>query len=123
MNPMEIIALVIAVLTLLKVLVFMFNPKWLTTMLEVMHKYIILQGIFVTAAILALGIYLVLFMGPVMLIVAALFGMLTFALVLVMSPKLYLKFGKDVIKNRKALIPVFVVWGVLSVLTLWKLFG
>ena len=123
MNPMEIIALVIAVLTLLKVLVFMFNPKWLTTMLEVMHKYIILLGIFVTAAILALGIYLVLFMGPVMLIVAALFGMLTFALVLVMSPKLYLKFGKDVIKNRKALIPVFVVWGVLSVLTLWKLFG
>jgi len=123
MNPMEIIALVIAIAVILKALMFMFNPKWLTSLMDIMHKYIVLQAVAVSIITLALGIYLYLFMGPVLLIVAALFGMMTFAIVLVMSPRLYLKFGKDVIKNRKALIPVFLVWGVLAVLTLWKLFG
>jgi len=123
MNPMEIIALVLAIITLLKIVVFLFNPKWLMTLVESMHKYIVLQAVAVSIVTLALGIYLYLFMGPVLLMVASLFGMMTFALVLVMSPKLYLKFGKDIIKNRKALIPVFLIWGVLAVLTLWTLFG
>jgi hypothetical protein len=123
MNPMEIIALVIAILTLLKALVFLFNPKWLAKMLEGMHKHITLLGVFVGIVILALGIYLGLLLGPVTLIVASLFGMMTFALVLVMSPKLYLKFGKEILKERKRLIPVFLIWGILSVWTLWVLFG
>jgi len=123
MNPMEIIALVISIITLLKIVVFLFNPKWLMKLVESMHKYIVLQAVFVSIFILALGTYLVMFLGVVNLMVASLFGMMTFALVLVMSPRLYLKFGKDIIKNRKALIPVFLIWGVLAVLTLWKLFG
>jgi ribose/xylose/arabinose/galactoside ABC-type transport system permease subunit len=92
-------------------------------LVESMHKYIVLQAVSVSIFILALGAYLVMFLGVVNLIVASLFGMMTFALVLLMSPKLYLKFGKDIIKNRKALIPVFLIWGVLSVWTLWTLFG
>jgi ribose/xylose/arabinose/galactoside ABC-type transport system permease subunit len=123
MNPMEIIALVISILTLLKIIVFLFNPRWLMKLVESMHKYIVLQAVSVSIFILALGAYLVMFLGVVNLIVASLFGMMTFALVLLMSPKLYLKFGKDIIKNRKALIPVFLIWGVLSVWTLWTLFG
>ena len=123
MNPMEIIAVIISIAVLLKALMFMFNPKWLTSLMNIMHKFIVWQAVLVSIITLALGVYLYLFMGPVMLIVASLFGMMTFAIVLVMSPRLYLKFGKDVIKNRKALIPVFLVWGVLALLVLWKLFG
>jgi hypothetical protein len=123
MNPMEIIALVISIAVLLKIIVFIFNPGWLTKLLEAMHKYITLQMTFVSIFILVLGAYLIWFIGPVFLTVAALFGMMTFALTLLMYPKLYLKFGKDLLKDRKRLIPVFVVWGILAVWTLWTLFG
>ena len=123
MNPMEIIALVISILVLLKALVFLFNPKWLTKLLETMSGYTTFLTTSVSIVILALGAYLVMFMGPVFLIVAAMFGMMTMALVLVMSPKLYLMFGKEILKDRKRLIPVFFVWVVLAVWTLWALFG
>ena len=123
MNPMEIIALVISIMVLLKTITFLFNPKWLSKLLEKMYSYTKVLTIFVSIVILALGTYLLMYMGAVMLIVAALFGMMTIALVLVMYPKLYLKFGRDILNDKKKLIPVFLVWGILAVLTLWKLFG
>ena len=122
MNPMEIIALVISIMVLLKTITFLFNPKWLSKLLEKMSGHTTLQSVFISIFVLALGTYLVLFLGPVYLIVASLFGMMTIALVLVMYPKLYLQFGKEILKDRRKLIPVFLVWGVLAVWTLWNLF-
>jgi hypothetical protein len=123
MNSMEIIALVLSIITLLKILLFLFNPKWLPRIVDGMYNYITFFTILISAFVLALGTYLVLYMGPVMLMVASLFGMMTIALVLLMYPKQYLKFAKVILNEKKRLIPVFVVWGVLAVLTLWKLFG
>ncbi len=123
MTPMEIIALVLSIAVLLKALLFLFNPGWIMSLLKTMHKYIVLQSMFVSIAILALGIYLLYFVDPVFLIVTSMFGMMTFALVLLFNSKLYLSFGKEVLKNRKALIPTFLIWVILAVWTLWKLFG
>ena len=123
MNSMEIIALVLSIITLLKILLFLFNFSWLNKIVDKMYKYTTFLTVSVGVFIIVLGAYLVMYIGPVFLMVAGMFGMMTIALVLLMYPKQYLKFAKAILEEKKRLIPVFVVWGVLAVLTLWKLFG
>ena len=123
MNSMEIIALVLSIITLLKILLFLFNFSWLNKIVDKMYKYTTFLTVSVGVFIIVLGAYLVMYIGPVFLMVAGMFGMMTIALVLLMYPKQYLKFAKEILKDKKRLIPVFVVWGVITVLTLWKLFG
>lgn len=123
MNSMEIIALVLSIITLLKILLFLFNFSWLNKIVDKMYKYTTFLTVSISVFIIVLGAYLVMYIGPVFLMVAGMFGMMTIALVLLMYPKQYLKFAKAILEEKKRLIPVFVVWGVLAVLALWKLFG
>jgi len=123
MNSIEIIALILCIMTLLKIVLFLFNPGWLTKIVDGMYNHMSFFTISVIVFILILGTYLVMYIGPVFLMVAGMFGLMTIALVLLMYPKQYLKLAKVILNDKKRLIPVFVVWGVLAVLTLWKLFG
>ena len=67
MNSMEIIALVLSIITLLKILLFLFNFSWLNKIVDKMYKYTTFLTVSVGVFIIVLGAYLVMYIGPVFL--------------------------------------------------------
>ena len=122
MNAVEIISLIVAVLVLLKLVVFIINPKWLGKIAEKMLK----QSMVTTILILIFGIIVAYFVFTSLTIVQALpaiiLGHMILALVIIQYPKIYKSFTKVMLKDRKKAWLVWAIWVVLAVCTLYVLF-
>lgn len=123
MNATEIIALIFAILVLVKaVLVPLVNPKWMINLVKkLFSSSVILSGLFTVLAVV-LGYFLLQEMTIVQLMAAALFGMSLFGLIIAAYPKGYLKLAEVVMKNVKRSWYVFVIFVVLALWVLYTLF-
>ena len=123
MNAMEIITLVVAVLVLLKFIVFLINPKWLGKMAEKMLQ----KSMIMTTALLIFGIVVAYYVFTSITIVKALpaiiLGHIILALVIIQYPKVYKNFAKIMLKDRKKSWLVWLIWIVLAVWVLVYLFA
>ena len=123
MTPIEILALVFAVIILLKALVLIVSPKKsLKKSMYFFERPALAIGAYVVM-LLVTGYIVINALGIVITFAAMTFGISLIGLSLVMYPKPVMKLSKTMLKDRKRLLLVLVIWIVLAVWTLYTLFG
>lgn len=123
MTPMEILAVVLAVIILLRALVLIISPK------KALKKAIY----FFERPELAIGAYIVMLLitgyivinalGIVNAFAAITFGISLIGLSLIVYPKPVMKLTKAILKDRKRFLLIMVIWVALAVWTLYTLFA
>jgi hypothetical protein len=125
MDPIEIIAVIVAVIILLKALMLLFVPskslvrmskKWLTDNHSVS---LFLQLV----AVVVVGYYVFSLISVVTIAVVVLFSSLVFGLMLNMYPKGVTSFVAEIMKNKKYILLMYGVWVAFAVVILWVVFG
>ena len=119
MNPLEIISVVIAILVLVKLLVFLVKPRWLANLVNDVDK----TAKFTTPIIIVLFVVIAYYVFSVFSITqvlpAILLGHMILGLMLLKYPKVYKLFVKEVFKNTSKTWLVWLIWSVLSVWVLY----
>jgi len=123
MNPMEIISLVIAIMILLKLIVFIAKPDWLSKMASYILKMNnkVFVGL-ILVLIVVVGYFVLTTLTITQALPAILLGHMLLALLLVMYPKAYNNLTKVVFKDRKNSWLMWLIWAGLSLWVLYVLF-
>lgn len=122
MNVVEGLALLFAVIVLIKFVVFLINPRSLPKALEQMFEHIWLWTLVTLALSILVGYYLITALGIVTVIATFWLSHLLVGLAFLQFPKSSLKLAREMLKHRWRLVLVFIFWLVLAVWTLWVLF-
>ena len=124
MTPIEIIAVVFSIIILVKfVFIMLIKPKGILQMIKKMYMQKALMTIMVLVMIVVLLKYLLLELTVPQIFVAAVFGMMLYALLLVQHPKTLFAFAQGVLKEQhRSWLPWLIFLG-LSVWVLYSIFG
>jgi len=119
MTPIEIIALVFAIIILVKAVMVFFNANPMMKFVEKIYdKTVLLTAVYLVFLVIV-GYFLLMELNIAQVFAAALFGIMLYALVLIQYPKELLSFSKKALKNRrKAWLP----WLIFIFLALWVLY-
>jgi ABC-type protease/lipase transport system fused ATPase/permease subunit len=123
MTPLEILVAVIAVLTLVKFVVFLVNPKHLLKMADKLFKDSTTPTILYLIIALIVGYFVFGAMNIVQVYAAMILGIMTVGLVLSAYPKNVRTLMKDMIKNKNRMWLCWLIWIVLSVWALYAIFA
>lgn len=122
MNVMEILSLIIAIIVLLKLIVFIAKPKWLSKMANAMVKKNKLMVTLIIVFLIVFGYIVFTNLTIIQALPVILLGHMILALVMVQYPKIYSNFSKAIFKDRKKSWLVWAIWVVLSLWALYVLF-
>ncbi len=122
MNPMEIISLVVAVLVLLKLVVFLLKPEVLSEAGKNMSKNSKIMILPILILFVIVGYYVFSSLSIIQVFPAILLGHILLALLLFQYPKVYSLMIKEVFKDTSKSWLVWLIWTGLSVWTLYALF-
>ena len=123
MRPIEIIAVISAILILLKTLMFLINPKKALKIREdILNKTVLLTGMY-AVLLIVVGYFVITEISIVNTFAGLIFGILLMGLSLVIYPKAMINLVKAIAKDRKKLILPMIVWVVLSIWVLYAVFG
>ena len=123
MNATEIIALIFALIILLKAILVPFvSPKWMMNLVKKMFSSAVVLSILFTVAAVVLGYFLLQELSIVQIMACSLFGLSIFALVIAAYPKGYLKLADVVLKDRKRAWYASLVFLGLAIWVLYVLF-
>lgn len=124
MTPVEIIALVFAIICLVKpIVVFSMDQKKILNLVKGMFKNPVLLSVVFTAIAVVLGYFLLQELTIVQVFASALFGLCLFGLIAAAYPEGYLKLADFVVKNKARAWYLTLVFIVLAVWVLYHLFG
>ncbi|MFC1686742.1 hypothetical protein ACFL0E_00085 [Nanoarchaeota archaeon] len=115
MEIIEILAVVLAVLILVKTIVILMKPKRLMDLGEKVANQTFLLTTIITIFMVVVGYYVVSSVGIVSLMAVMLFSNLLMGLLLIQYPKSYLTLSEDILNNRKKTWLPLLVWLALSV--------
>ncbi|MBW2982235.1 hypothetical protein KY343_05120 [Candidatus Woesearchaeota archaeon] len=120
METIEILALVFAVLIVVKMLVNLINPKWsMKNATKVMKNENLAIAAYVLFAVVT-GFIVIKALGIVNTLAAVVFGASLIGLSLVTDAKTMISLKKAVLKDKKKIILTLIVWAALA---LWALFA
>lgn len=123
MNAVEIIALIFALIIVLKlIMLFTVNTKFLIKFIEKMYKNQTFLLVFALMLLVVLGYFLLQTMTIVQIFAASMFGVIVYGLALLSYSKTMIKLMKEVLKEKKKLWLSLTVWLVLVVWVFIKLF-
>jgi hypothetical protein len=123
MTPVEIIALIFALVVLLKMVLLLFiKPDAMLKLAEKMFKRKGFMIALFLVLIVVLGAFLLGEMSIVQIMAAGLFGIFVYALIFALYPEEYLKLVKATMHQKKKAWLYFVVWVVLALWVLYALF-
>ena len=122
MNPMEIISLVIAILVLVKLLVFIIKPKLLSDMGTKMSKNNKVVKLTILAAMVIVGYYVFSSLSVIQVLPAILLGHMVLAFSFFQYPKLYNSYMKEIFKDTSKTWLIWLIWAGLSLWVLYTLF-
>jgi len=121
MTGVEIIAVVFAILILVKFVMIMFmKPDFVTKMMDAMYPKKAVMTVMLLVFAVVVGYYLLAELTIVQVFAGAVFGMFIYGLVLVQYPTELLTFSKTCLNNKRQAWLPFVV---LLVLALWVLYA
>jgi hypothetical protein len=123
MTPVEIIAVIFAIVVLADFILVLMKPKLTVQLMESVYpkRGLMSAGILILAAIV--GYYLWMELTVEQIFAGALFGMLIYGLILVQYPNKLMKFSKEVLKDKqKAMLP-WLIFAVISVGVLYSAFA
>jgi hypothetical protein len=124
MNAVEIIALVIAIVILLKVLMLLvIKPKSFLGMLEKVYKQRTLMSAIYLVLIVVTTYYLLQHLTIVEILAASMFGVFLIGLALIQYPKRMMRFFNQVLKNKEKMWLSWILWIVAAVWVLIELFA
>lgn len=123
MTPTEIIALIFAIIILIKAIFVPFvSAKWLMNLVKKMFSNSIILSICFTVIAVVLGYFLLQELSIVQIMASSLFGLMLFALIMAAYPKGYLKLADVVVKDKKKAWFASLVFLVLALWVLYALF-
>ena len=123
MNAVEIIALVVAIVILLKVLMLLvIKPKNMLNGLEKVYKQRTLLSVVFLAVIVVTTYFLLQHLTIVEILAASMFGVFLVGLALIQYPKRMINFFKQVLKNKEKMWLSWILWVVVAVWVLIELF-
>ncbi len=123
MEIIEILALIAAVLLLIKVIVNLVKPKLAIKKAEkILKNEALAIGLYIALAVIV-GYVIISALGIVTAFAAALFGASLVGLTLIMYPQEVLKLARKILKDRKRMIFPMIVWVVLALWTLYELYA
>ena len=122
MTPIEILALIVVVLAVIKLIVFLINPKhWLKVVEKTFCGCVWMQLLFVVWAVVVLWILLT-ELTIVHIFAAMLFLMPLMALGYASYPKETLVWAKKIISDKQLMKKTWLIWVIWIVLMLWALY-
>ena len=123
MEIIEIVALVAAVLLLIKAVVNLIKPKLAIKKAEkILKNEALAIGLYIALAV-NVGYVVISALGIVTAFAAALFGASLVGLTLIMYPQEVLKLTRKILKDRNRMIFPMIVWVVLALWTLYELYA
>jgi len=123
MTPVEILSVIFAILILIRALLLLVSPKIALKRAEFfLNKPALLMVIYIIF-IVVIGYFVISALGIVNTFAALVLGASLIGLILVIDPKAAMKFSKAMVKNRKKLLSVMVIWVVLAIWVLYAVFG
>ena len=122
MNAVEIIALIFAIMALVKMVFLLLKPKILMDFgMKMVEKTNLMKGMLI-AMILVVGYFLLTSMTIVEVFAASMLGIFAYALIFTQYPKMMKSFYKAAIKDMNKLWLPIVIWIVVAVWVLIVLF-
>ncbi len=115
MEIIEILAVVLAGLILVKTIVILIKPKRLMDLGEKVANQTFLLTTIITILMVVVGYYVISSVGIVSLMAVMLFSNLLIGLLLIQYPKSYLTLSEDILNNRKKTWLPLLVWIALSI--------
>ena len=123
MTPIEILAVIFAVVILVRAVAILVKPKkFIKLAVKVMENKPLVIGISVVTAVI-IGYFAITALGVVNVFVASMLGIALVGFTLMMYPKLMVKITRAVLKDRKKLILPLIVWVAFAVWVLYTLFA
>jgi len=120
MTGMEIIALILAIIILIKFIILSFiSKKSLERNLKKLVKRTNCLTIVISILIIVLFYFMAVELTVSQILVSTVFGMLVFSLIIVQNPKIALKFAEESIEDKAH---TWVSWTILIILSLLVLF-
>ena len=122
MTPVEIIAVIFAIVVLVKVvLLYFIDAKPIVKHIESMSKIKVLLPTILLVVAIFVGAFLMndINVNPATLFVGALFGILVNGLTFVVYPKEMIKVAETIFKDKKPLWLSMVVWVILALYVLY----
>ncbi len=124
MSPVEIIALIFAIVILLKMIMLsVVKPKFVIKKMNMMTENKALMPVLLVVVAAIIGYFLMQELTAAEILAASVFGILIYASVLVMYPKQLTKLMKAILKDKKNLWLAVVLWVAVAVYTLYTMFG
>ena len=123
MTPVEIIAVIFAILVIVKmVTVWFVKPNFAMKMTKMFmsNRIIVTVGFVIVAAVI--GYFLIAEMSISQIVAASLFGMIIYGLFIVQYPDEYLKLAADAMKNKTRVWLPSLIFLVLSLWVLYEAF-
>ena len=122
MEIIEIVALIAAVLLIIKAIVNLAKPKLAIKRAEkILQNEALAIGLYIALAVIT-GYIVITAIGIVNAFVAVLFGASIVGLTLIMYPQEVLKLTRKMLKDRNRMIFPMIVWVVLALWTLYALY-
>jgi hypothetical protein len=122
MEIIEIVALIAAVLLLIKAIVNLAKPKLAIKRAEkILKNEALAIGLYIALAVIT-GYVVITAIGIVNAFVAVLFGASIVGLTLIMYPQEILKLTRKMLKDKKKMTFPMIVWVVLALWTLYALY-
>ena len=122
MNPMEIISLIIAIIVLLKLILFLVKPKMFSKMASVVSKKSKMLVWVILSMMIIVSYFVFTSFTVVQVLPMILLGYLILTLLMVQYPKVYKVFVKEIFKDTKKTWLVWLIWTILVVCTLYVSF-
>ncbi|MBT4539752.1 hypothetical protein HOC32_05680 [Candidatus Woesearchaeota archaeon] len=122
MNPMEIISLIIAIIVLLKLILFLVKPKMFSKMASVVSKKSKMLVWVILSMMIIVSYFVFTSFTVVQVLPMILLGYLILTLLMVQYPKVYKVFVKEIFKDTKKTWLVWLIWTILAVCTLYVSF-
>ena len=122
MNALEIISLIFAISVVIKLVIFLINPKWMLKAVDLVGKQNKLVLGFTVLSTLVLGYFVLTSLTIIQVIPAIFLGMCLMGIILFQYPKLYVKLAKDVLKERNKFWWQWLIWLGLSGWIVYTLF-
>ncbi|HIG93017.1 MAG: hypothetical protein QT02_C0002G0059 [archaeon GW2011_AR9] len=123
MGSIEILAVILAVLVLLKLVLWLINPKYLLRVAEAMMKNISLMTVFFVAIIVVVGYYILQRFSIVEIGALLLFSTMLIGVGLLPLYPTILKAMRPLIAKRFAMVQslwlAFLIWGVIAIMVLY----
>ena len=122
MTPIEILALIVAVITLIKMVFFLIKPDSLLKTAESIFKCKALPFLYLIAAII-IGYFVFMELTIVQVFAAMFFLIPLIGMGIASFPKQTLALSKEVVKHREKIWYAFIIWTGLAIWTLVVLFA